>query len=101
MSIRSYSGSYSVQVRENTDQNNSDISRSVHQRYHPKVIGHILKNKQKDKCVCIHEIIRLIIMKMKMKMENRSHIYDMNRPKPRYSKYRKCLNMSQRLKLNS
>ena len=30
---------------------------------------HILKNKQKDKCVCIHEIIRLIIMKMKMKMK--------------------------------
>ena len=27
-----------------------------HQRYHPKVIGHIIKNKQKNKCVCIHEI---------------------------------------------
>ena len=26
-----------------------------HQRYHLKVIGHI-KNKQKNKCVCIHEI---------------------------------------------
>ena len=25
------------------------------------------KNKQKNKCVCIHEIMRLIIMKMKMK----------------------------------
>ena len=80
---------------------NTDISRSVHQRYHPKVIGYILKNKQKDKCVCIHETIRLIVMKMKMKMENRSHICDINRPKPRYSKYRKCLNMSQHLKLNS
>ena len=29
-----------------------------------------------------------------MKMENRSHIYDINRPKPRYSKYRKCLYVS-------
>ena len=42
-------------------------------RYHPKVIGHILKNKQKNKCVCIHETKRLIKMKIKMKMKNRSH----------------------------
>ena len=35
-----------------------------------KVMGHILKNKQKNKNFCIHEIIQLIIMKMKMKMEN-------------------------------
>ena len=27
-----------------------------HPRYHPKIIGHTLKNKQKNKCVCIHEI---------------------------------------------
>ena len=54
------------------------------QCYHPKVIEHILKNKQKNKCVCIHEIIRLTIMKMK----NRSHRYDVNRPNPRYSKYK-------------
>ena len=56
----------------------------------------ILKNKQKNKCVCIHEIIRLIIMKMKMKMKNRSHRHDINRPRPRHghnSKYRKCLSM--------
>ena len=32
-------------------------------RHHRKIIVHILKNKQKNKCVCIHEIIRLIIMK--------------------------------------
>ena len=35
--------------------------------------------------------MRLIILKMKMKMKNRSHIYDINRPRPRhgekYSKY--------------
>ena len=38
-----------------------------------KKIGHIPKNEQKNKCVCIHEIIRLIIMQMKMKLKNRSH----------------------------
>ena len=38
-------------------------------RYHPKAIGYILKNKQNIKFVSIHEIIQLIIMKMKMKMK--------------------------------
>ena len=51
------------------------------------------KSKQKNKCVCIHEIIRLIIMKMKMKMKNRSHRYDINRLKSRhghkYNTYKK------------
>ena len=32
-------------------------------------MGHILRNKQKKKYVCIHEIIWLIIMKMKMKIK--------------------------------
>ena len=36
-------------------------------------------------------------MKMKMKMKNRSHRYDVNRPNARhdqkYSNYKKCLNM--------
>ena len=44
---------------------------------------------------CIHEIIRLIIMKMKMKMKKRSHRYDINRPRSRqgqkYSKHKTCL----------
>ena len=66
-------------------------------RYHPKIIEQILKNKQKNKCVCFHEIIRLIILKMEMKMKNKSHRYDINRPRPRYghkySKYRKCLSI--------
>ena len=31
----------------------------------------ILRKKPKSKCVCIHEIIQLTIMKMKMKMKNR------------------------------
>ena len=61
----------------------------LHQRYHPKVLGDILKNRQKSKCVCIHHIIQLIIMKMK----NKSNRYDINRPKPRYSTYKKSLKM--------
>ena len=47
--------------------------------------------------VLIHEIIRLIIMKMKIKIKNRSHRHDINRPSSRrahkYSKYKKCLTM--------
>ena len=53
----------------------------LHPRYHPKMIGDILKNKQKNKCVFIHKIIRLIIMKMKIKMKNRSYRDDINRPR--------------------
>ena len=45
----------------------------------PKVLGYILKNKPKNKCACIHEIIRIIIMKMKIKMKNRSQC-NINRP---------------------
>ena len=63
-------------------------------RYHPKMMRHILK---KNKYVCIHDIIRLIIMKMKIKMGNKSYRYDLNRPRSRhehaYSKYKNCLSM--------
>ena len=52
--------------------------------YYPKIIGHILKNKQKSKCACIHEIIRLTIIKIKMKMKKRAHTYGKNRPRLRY-----------------
>ena len=69
------------------------IMHILHPRYHLKIIGHILKNKQK--CVCFHEIIRLIIMKTEMKIKNRPHRYDIHRPRSRdghkYSKYKKCL----------
>ena len=54
------------------------IRHVLYPRYYPKIVGHILKNKQINKCVRIHEIIRLIIMKMKMKMKNRSHPYNIN-----------------------
>ena len=60
------------------------------------MIRRILKNKQKNKRVGIHEIIRLIIMKTKI-IKNISHTHDIDRPRPRhghrYSKYRKYLNM--------
>ena len=46
--------------------------------------GHILKNKLKNKCVCVHKIIRLIIMKIKMKIKNRSRRYGINRPRYRH-----------------
>ena len=67
----------------------------LHSRYHPKTIGHTLKDKQKNKCVCIHEIMRLIIMKMKMKKKNRLHRNNINIPRSRhkYSKYKTCLSM--------
>ena len=47
-------------------------------------IGHFLENKQKNKCGRIHQIIRLIIIKMKMKMKNRSHRSEINRLKSRH-----------------
>ena len=47
---------------------------TIHPYCHPKIIVHILilKNKQKNRCVCIQKIIRLVI-KMEMKMKN-NHI---------------------------
>ena len=74
--------------------NYSKIIPILHPHYHSK-IAYIQKNKQRGKYVCIHEIMRLIIMKMKVKMKKRSHRYDRNRPRPnhehKYSKYKKCL----------
>ena len=49
-----------------------EIIHILYPRYHLKIIGHILKNKQTAKYICLHEIIRLMIMKMQMKMKNRS-----------------------------
>ena len=48
------------------------------------MIGHNLKNKKKKKRVCIHEIIRLIIVKMMTKMKNRSHRHALNSPRSRH-----------------
>ena len=70
----------------------------LHQYYHPKVTGRILKNKQKNIGVCIHEIIRLIFTEMKMKMKNRSHRCDIIRRRSSYGHkystyYKNCLIM--------
>ena len=80
------------------------IIRIVHSRYHPKIIGHILKHIPKNRSLCIHEIIQLTIMKMKMKKKNRSHRYDINRPRSwhgyKYIKYEKCLCMMMLICIN-
>ena len=72
----------------------------LHPYYHPTFIRHILQKKQKkqkNKCVYIHDIIRLIIITVKTTMKNRSHRYDTNRLRSRhghkYSKYKNCLVM--------
>ena len=72
------------------------IIHTLHPRYHPKIKGRILKNKPKNKCVCIRKIIRLIITEMKMKMKNRYIPRYIPKYIPRswhghkYSKYKKC-----------
>ena len=73
------------------------ITHILRPRYHPIIMGHILKNKQKIKCVFTDKIIRLIIMKMEIKMKNKSHRYDINRSRPRhghkYCKFKNCLSV--------
>ena len=39
------------------------------------------KKPTKNKYVCLNRVIRLITMKMKLKMKNRSHRYGINRPR--------------------
>ena len=63
-----------------------------------KKIGHTLKNKEKNKCVCIHEIIWLLIMEMKMKKESTYHIDTKknrlrSRQRHKHSQYKKRLRM--------
>ena len=53
----------------------------LHSRYHPKVAGHVLKNEQKNMCVDINEIMRLIMIKRVDEPKNRSHRYDIKRPR--------------------
>ena len=68
-----------------------NIIHILHQRYHPKIVEHILKNKQKSKFIYIYDIIRLTITRMKMKMKSKPCRYDINRHRSRcrhkYSKY--------------
>ena len=76
---------------------NPKIIGILHPRNHLTITGHILENKQKNKHVCIHEIMQIIIMKMKTKVKRDSRKYSINRPRSRhghkYSKYRKRLSM--------
>ena len=51
----------------------SYLTHIIHPRFHPKITGDILRNKQKNKRAFIHEITSLITMKMKMEMKNKSH----------------------------
>ena len=59
-----------------------------------KMVGHILGNMQKKKCVCVHDM-QLIIMKKKMKKKKKSHsqqirhkqTYSRQGRKYKYSKY--------------
>ena len=52
----------------------------LHPGYHPKIRGDIPKNKRKSMS---HEIIQLIITKMKIGIKNRSRRYDTNRNRSR------------------
>ena len=35
-------------------------------------------------CVCFNEVVLLMTLKMRLKIKNRSHRYDINRPRPRH-----------------
>ena len=53
------------------------------------------KKCTKNKYDCLNEVIWLMTMKARLKMKNRLHRYDINRPRPRhgdkYTKYKMCL----------
>ena len=51
-------------------------------RYHPKIIRDIPKNVQKKKYVCLNEFIWLMAMKIRLKMNKKSHRYDINGSSP-------------------
>ena len=60
----------------------------LHPHYHLTMTGHILENKQKNKDACIHEIMQLIIRKMKTKIKIDPRKYGI-RQGHKYSKYMK------------
>ena len=53
------------------------------------------KKCTKNKYVCLNEVIGLKIMKIRLNLTNRSHRYDINRPRPKHghkcTKYKMCL----------
>ena len=74
---------------ENYSLSSSTLSPTNNRRYSKKCI--------KNKHACLNEIIRWMTMKMRLKMKNISHTYDINRPRLRhghiYTKYKMCLNI--------
>ena len=73
------------------------IIRFLYLHYHLQIEGHIPENVQKKKYVSFHETARLIVLKIKIKMTNKLHGYDINRRRSRhghkYTKYKNCLSM--------
>ena len=70
----------------------------LHSRYYPKTTDFLQKKVQKNSAsVCFNEVVWLIAMKLNMKMNNRSHRYDLNRPRPRHghrcTQYKTCLSI--------
>ena len=56
------------------------------------------KNLQKTSSyVCLSKVIKLMAIKMRLEMKNRSHRYDITRPRPRhghkYTTYKICLSL--------
>ena len=74
---------------ENYSLSLSILASKVNVRYSKKFV--------KNKCVCLNKIMWLIIMKMRLKMKNGSHRYDVNRTRPRnrhkYSKHKMFFSM--------
>ena len=57
---------------------------SPHPYYHVKIIGDILKTVPRNNYICLNEFIWLMTIKMRLKVKNRLHRYDINRPRPRH-----------------
>ena len=65
----------------------------LYPRYCPKIIADIVKNVQKLSMFL--QMRQLMTMKLRMKLKNGSHRYDIDRPRPRhgqrYTEYKMCL----------
>ena len=60
------------------------IIRFLHLRQLPSKNNKTYSKKSTKTSVCLKDVISLMTMKMRLKMKNRSHRYDINRPTPRY-----------------
>ena len=73
-----------LELSESYSQSSSTFSSKNYRTYS--------KKQAKNTYVCIHKIIKVIVMKMKMKTRNKSNRFDINRPRSRqghkYSKYK-------------